>query len=119
MIRVLLAEDHHLVRKGIITLLAHADDINIVGEVETGLAAVEYVKNDSPDVVVMDVNMPGLNGIQAAEQIQSAKFPTQIVMLSLHFDEAILRQALRAGVKGFFTQEFIGWGIDLGDSGCF
>jgi DNA-binding NarL/FixJ family response regulator len=104
MIRVLLAEDHHLVRQGIRALLEKADDIEVIGEVENGQAAVDYAHRYKPDVVVMDINMPLLNGIQAAQQIQTANLPTRVVILSMYSDEAIVRQAIRAGVGGYLLK---------------
>jgi DNA-binding NarL/FixJ family response regulator len=104
MIHVLLAEDHHLVRDGIRALLEKADDIQVVGEVENGQDAVDFTLTNQPDVVVMDINMPQLNGVQAAEHIRTANLKTQVVILSMYSDETIIRQALRAGVKAYLLK---------------
>jgi DNA-binding NarL/FixJ family response regulator len=107
MIRVILADDHHLVRKGIRSLLEKADDIKIVAEAEDGSEAVDLVKRLRPDVLVMDIAMPRLNGIQAAEQIAHMGSRTAVVLLSMHSDETLVRQANRVGVKGYLLKRSI------------
>ncbi len=104
MIRVILADDHNLVRQGIRLILENADDIEILGEAENGEEAVNLTHKLQPDVLIMDINMPRLNGIQAAEQINRDKLATQIVILSMHSDETLVRQALGVGVKGYILK---------------
>ena len=107
MIRVILADDHHLVRQGIRSLLEKTDDIEIVAEAENGQEAIELTEALTPDVLVMDISMPRLNGIQAAEQILLEELPTQIVILSMHSDETLVRQALRIGVRGYLLKRSV------------
>lgn len=107
MIRVILADDHNLVRKGIRSLLEKADDIKIVAEAENGSEAIELVKRLHPNVLVMDIAMPRLNGIQAAERIVHMGSGTEIVLLSMHSDETLVRQANRIGVKGYLLKRSI------------
>ncbi len=107
MIRVILADDHHLVRQGIRSLLEKADDLKIVAEAENGQEAVTLTERLTPDVLVMDIAMPRLNGIQAAEQIRSLGLKTQVVILSMHFDETLVRQALRSGVRGYLLKNSV------------
>ena len=104
MIRVILAEDHHLVRQGIRSLLEAAHDIVVVAEADNGQEAVDLVRELSPDVLVTDINMPRLNGIQAAEQIRELGLATRVVILSMHVDPILVRQALRHGVKGYLLK---------------
>ena len=104
MIRVLIAEDHHLVREGIRALLEKAHDLEVIGEAVDGQDAVEMVQRLSPDVLVMDIAMPRLNGIQAVERLREAGTTTRIVILSMYFDEILVRQALRNGVNGFLPK---------------
>ena len=104
MIRVILAEDHHLVRQGIHSLLEAAQDIVVVAEAENGQEAVNLVRELKPDVLVTDINMPRLNGIQAAEQIRELGLATRVVILSMHADPILVRQALRHGVKGYLLK---------------
>ncbi len=107
MIRVLIVEDHHLVRQGIRALLEKAEDMEVVGEAKDGQEAVEMAERLSPDVIVMDLAMPRLNGTQATERIRAMRLPTQIVMLSMYSDETLVRQALRAGAKGYLLKHSV------------
>lgn len=104
MIRVVLADDHHLVREGIRALLEKADDIEVIGEAVDGQEAVDLAQRLTPDVLVMDIAMPRLNGIQAAGQIRALELPTQVVILSMYSDDILVRQALQNGAKGFLLK---------------
>jgi DNA-binding NarL/FixJ family response regulator len=104
MIRVIVADDHNLVREGICALLERAGDYEIVGEAEDGLDAVEMVQRLVPDVVVMDIAMPRLNGIQALEQIRALGHHTKMVILSMYSDEVLVRQSLQHGARGFLLK---------------
>ncbi len=108
MVRVIVADDHHLVRQGIRMLLEKAEDIDVVGEAENGLEAVDMAESLTPDIVVMDISMPRLNGIQATEQIRSRVSQTQVVVLSMHADDAMVRQALRRGARGYVLKRAVG-----------
>ena len=101
MIRVLLVEDHAMVRAGLRALLEHEKDINVVGEASNGQEAINKSVELKPDVLVMDIMMPRLNGIQAAEQIRILKLPVNILLLSMYSDEGLVRRALQSGVKGY------------------
>jgi len=107
MIRVLIAEDHHLVRQGIRALLEKASDIQVIGEVQDGQEAVEQAAQCRPDVIVMDLSMPRLNGIQATEEIRAQHLPSQVVILSMYSDETLVRQALRGGAKGYLLKRSV------------
>lgn len=108
MVRVIVADDHHLVRQGIRMLLEKAEDIEVIGEAENGLEAVDLAESLVPDIVVMDISMPRLNGIQATEQIRSRVSETQVVVLSMHADDAMVRQALRRGARGYVLKRAVG-----------
>ena len=101
MVRVIVADDHHLVRQGIRMLLETAEDIEVIGEAQDGLEAVELAEQLVPDILVMDISMPRLNGAQATELVRARVPSTQVVVLSMHADEAIVRQALRRGAKAY------------------
>lgn len=101
MIRVLLVEDHSLVRAGLRALLERAGDILVLGEASNGQEGVEMAKSLKPDVVIMDIMMPRLNGIQAAERIQNLKLPAQTLLLSMYSEEGLVHQALQSGAKGY------------------
>ena len=107
MIQVILAEDHALIRAGIRALLEKAEDIKVLGEASDGEQAVRMAEKMSPDVVVMDIMMPRLNGIQAAEKLRLAKAPSRVVLLSMYSDPALVYQALQNGVKGYVLKSSV------------
>lgn len=101
MIKLLIAEDHQMVRAGLRALLEKAGGIEIVGEAANGQEAVLLAQKLAPHVLVMDIRMPILNGIQAAERIRELKLPVNIVLLSMFSDESLVHQALKSGAKGY------------------
>ncbi len=104
MIRALIADDHNLVRQGIRALLEKTADIQVVGEAEDGQQALDLAKQLEPDVIVMDHSMPRLNGTQAMERIRAEGLPSRVIILSMHSDETLVRQALRSGAKGYLLK---------------
>ena len=104
-IRVLLAEDHALVRAGIRMLLEKLEEVEVVGEVRDGAAAVEAVENMTPDIVLMDIAMPGLNGLDATARVKKARPGTRVIMLSMYTTEAYLQQALKVGAAGYLLKD--------------
>lgn len=107
MIRVLIAEDHLMVRAGIRALLEKAGDIHVLGEASNGQEAMEMTMELKPDVLVMDIMMPRMNGIQAAENIRDLKLPTNILLLSMYSDPGFVHQALHSGVKGYVLKSSV------------
>jgi DNA-binding NarL/FixJ family response regulator len=107
MIRVLIAEDHLMVRAGIRALLEKAGDIHVMGEASNGQEAIEMTESLKPDVLIMDIMMPRMNGIQAAENIREMKLPTHILLLSMYSDEGFVHQALQCGVKGYVLKSSV------------
>ena len=104
-IRILLADDHTVVRKGLRLLLEGQPGFKVIADAADGRAAVALAEEHSPDVVVMDVAMPTLNGIEAARQI-CAKLPhTAVVFLSMHSDESYVLRALKAGAKAYLLKD--------------
>ena len=104
-IRILVADDHGIVRKGLRFLLDRQPAMEVVGEASDGRAAVQLSGELAPNVVIMDVAMPLLNGIDAAAQIIKAHPDIGIVMLSMYADEAYLVRALSAGAKGYLLKD--------------
>ncbi len=101
MIRVLLADDHTIVRQGVRLCLEAMGDIEVVAEAEDGQAAVQLCSQLRPDVAVVDLTMPRLNGVEAIRQIRRDVPSTEVVVLSVHDSEAYVVQALRAGAAGY------------------
>ncbi len=104
MIRVVIADDHQLVRQGFQALLARTKDIQVVGEARDGKEAVDLAARLEPDVIVMDISMPVVGGLKAAEQIRSLHGGTRVLMLSMHSDESLVRDALNHGAKGYLLK---------------
>lgn len=107
MIHVLIAEDHLMVRAGIRALLEKSGDIHVMGEASNGQEAIEMTEALKPDVLIMDIMMPRMNGIQAAENIREMKLPTFILLLSMYSDEGFVHQALQYGVKGYVLKSSV------------
>jgi two-component system response regulator NreC len=104
-IRIVLADDHKLMRSGLRVLLEQQPDLTVVGEASDGRDAVALVASERPDVLVMDIGMPSLNGIEAAAQITQSHPEVSIVMLSMHSDESYVLRALKAGAKGYLLKD--------------
>jgi len=104
-VKVLLAEDHNLVRSGIRALLERAEGFEVVGEAADGKEAVRLVEKLEPDVVVMDVNMPGMNGIEATRGVLDKRPQTFVIMLSMHDDRRYIYEALKAGASGYLLKD--------------
>ncbi|HEX6893678.1 MAG TPA: response regulator transcription factor [Bryobacteraceae bacterium] len=104
-IRILLADDHTVVRRGLRLLLERQPEFGVVAEASDGKQAVEAAEQSKPDVVVLDIAMPNLNGIEAAQRILSVSPNTSIVVLSMHADEGYVLRALKAGAKGYLLKD--------------
>ncbi len=107
-IQVLLADDHAVVRDGLRFLLEAQEDISVVGNAANGREAVRKVKELKPDVVIMDIAMPELNGIEAAHQIHETCPATRVLILSMYASTEHVRQALRAGAQGYLLKKSAG-----------
>ena len=104
-ITVLLAEDHTIVREGFRKMLEIEDDLQVVGEAEDGRQAVALVKKLRPDVVLMDIAMPQLNGLEATRQVLKAVPATKVLILSAHSDDAYVKNATESGAAGFLLKQ--------------
>lgn len=105
MTTILLADDHKIVRQGVRALLEYEPDFNIVGEACSGTEALSLLESTVPDVLVTDLSMPGLTGIELAEQIRKRKWPTKVIILSMHGDEPYIVRAMACGVSGYVLKE--------------
>jgi two-component system response regulator NreC len=104
-IRIILADDHAVMRRGLRLVLEQQKDFEIVGEASDGRQAVELAENLKPDVAVLDITMPNLNGIEAARQITAKQPDVAVVILSMHADESFVLRALKAGARGYLLKE--------------
>ena len=105
MLRILLADDHGLFRDGLRTLLRQQADMEVVGEAIDGPAAVEAACRLRPDILLMDISMSGLNGIEATRRILGDGLATRVIMLSMHADQRYVNEALRAGALGYVLKD--------------
>ena len=103
-IKLMIADDHRLFREGIKALLALTDDIEIVGEADDGESTLKRCEELQPDIILMDINMPGLNGIRATEQILQKQPETRIIMLTMLEDDASVFNAMRVGARGYLLK---------------
>ena len=108
MIRVLLADDHAVVRDGLRVLLQAQDDIDVVGDAANGREAVRQTLSLRPDVAIMDIAMPELNGIEATAQLHDACPSTQVLILSMHSTTEHIFRALQAGARGYLLKDSAG-----------
>lgn len=103
-VRVVLVEDHQIVRQGLRALLEGRDDIELVADVDNGQAGVDAAIEHRPDVVIMDLNLPVLNGVDATKKIRSAAPETHVLVLSMYSTEEHIRPAIRAGAEGYLLK---------------
>ncbi|MFZ0547507.1 MAG: response regulator transcription factor [Candidatus Promineifilaceae bacterium] len=108
MIQVLIVDDHGLVRRNLRSLLEKVADIKVVGEAENGAEAVEYVRKLQPDIVIMDIAMPELDGFQATERIQALEVSAQVLVLTMHMNDKFVHLALQKGARGYVLKRKAG-----------
>jgi DNA-binding NarL/FixJ family response regulator len=101
MITILLADDHNIVRQGIRALLEQHQDIQIVGEASDGFTALDLVQKLRPDILLLDIRMPGLKGLEVAKELKDQNVPTRTIILSMYDDESYVAEAFRNGVVGY------------------
>lgn len=104
MIKVLLVDDHALVRTGIRRLLEDIQGLEVIGEVETGEAAIEFVNKELPDVVLMDLNMPGIGGLEATRRLTAGHKNLKVIVVTVHDTEPYPQQLFKAGAEGYLTK---------------
>lgn len=104
-IRVLLADDHDLFRQGVRRLLEATEDVEVIGEAPSGQDTVRMVEDLAPDVVLLDITMPGLSGIDAARIIKATSPRTSLIMLTVHGEEEFLFEAIKAGAMGYLLKD--------------
>jgi len=106
-IRILIADDHGLIRAGLRALLEDVDDMQVVGEAADGLAVLRLAAELQPDIVLMDISMPGLNGIEATRRLGEIAPQARVLALTVHEEEGMLREMIRAGAFGYIIKRAI------------
>jgi DNA-binding NarL/FixJ family response regulator len=104
-VTILIADDHKIMRDGLCSMLSQQKDIQVVGEADNGRKAVSLVRKLKPEVVIMDITMPDLNGIDATHQILSESPETRIIALSMHSDKRFVAEMFKAGANGYLLKE--------------
>jgi len=104
-VRIVLADDHTIMRHGLRLVLERQPDFAVVGEASNGREAIDVITRENPDVAVMDIAMPLLNGIEAAKKITEERLKTAVMILSMHSDESYILRALRAGARGYLLKD--------------
>jgi two-component system invasion response regulator UvrY len=105
MIRVLLVDDHELVRAGIKRLLDDAQGMEVIGEAASGESAIDLVRADTPDVILMDVNMPGIGGLEATRRLMQIDPELKVIVVTVHAGEPFPTRLLEAGASGYLTKD--------------
>lgn len=104
-VRVLIADDHQMVREGLRSLIEHEPDMEVVGEAEDGRRAVEVARQARPDLAIMDLSMPDLNGMEATRQLLEAFPGLKVIALSMHADRRFVAEMLNAGASGYLLKD--------------
>lgn len=104
-VRVLIADDHQLVSAGLAMLISEISDYQVVGESRDGVAALEQARRLKPDLLIMDIQMPGLSGLECLAQIKSEMPETRVLMLSMHSNDAHIAKALELGAQGYLLKD--------------
>lgn len=105
MIKIMLADDHHIVRKGLRALLSSEDEFEVIGEASNGLETVEIAERLQPDILILDLMMPGMNGLEVTVRLTKSCPQIRIVILSMHCNEAYIYEALRSGAKAYILKD--------------
>jgi two-component system response regulator NreC len=104
-VRIVLADDHTILRQGLRLVLERQSDFAVVDEADNGRQVIDIAIRENPDVVIMDIAMPLLNGIEATKRITAERLKTAVIILSMHSDEAYILRALRAGARGYLLKD--------------
>jgi DNA-binding NarL/FixJ family response regulator len=103
-LRILIADDHDLLRRGVRALLESHEGWEICGEATTGREAVSKAEELKPDIAILDISMPDLNGVEAARRIRKASANTEVLVLSMHYSDQLIREIVDAGVRGYIVK---------------
>lgn len=103
-IRILLADDHGILRAGLRNLLNAEPDLEVIGEAADGIQVLEMTERSHPDLILMDISMPNMGGIDVLQQLREEECKSKVLMLTVHEDESLLRKAIRAGASGYLVK---------------
>jgi DNA-binding NarL/FixJ family response regulator len=106
-IELIIADDHHIFRKGILSIVSEDDGIEITGEAANGDDALKLIEEKKPDIAILDIDMPGLSGLDVARKVKSEKLPVKIVILTIHKDKEYFDEALELDIKAYVLKESI------------
>ena len=106
-IRILIVDDHAIVREGLRTLLSEEEDMEVIGEVSNGAEALDFVAQHLPDVVLMDLIMPEMNGVEATQRLQKRHLPSRVLVLTSFRDDQLVQDAIRAGATGYLLKDVL------------
>ncbi len=106
-IKLIIADDHHIFRKGILSIVSEDADIEIIGEAANGDDALKLIEDKNPDIAILDIDMPGLSGLDVARKVKSQKLLTKIVILTIHKDKEYFDEALELDIKAYVLKESI------------
>lgn len=104
-IRVLIADDHSMMRQGLKQILELENDITVIAQASNGSEAVKLAREQKPDIILMDINMPGTNGIQAIKELKLEKHPSKVIVLTIHQDREYLFKTLQMGAEGYVLKD--------------
>ncbi len=107
MIQILIAEDHHLVRAGLKAFLEQEEDVAVVGETSDGQETLELTERLNPDILLLDVGMPKLNGIQILRQLKELKLATRVIILTMYSDTSFIKRSFQYGAKGYLLKNSV------------
>lgn len=105
MIRVLIADDHAMVRQGIKQILELEEDLTVIGQASNGQEAIKLARTQLPDVILMDINMPVINGLQAIKELKEDIYPFRIIILTIHQDKEYLLKTIQMGAEGYVLKD--------------
>lgn len=108
MTTIVVADDHHLVRQGFILLLREEADFRLVGEASDGMEALRLVETTQPDILLLDLMMPRLHGLEVTRQLKAKQSPTKVIVISIHQEESYVIEALRSGAWGYVLKDSTG-----------
>ncbi len=106
-IKIVIADDHPIFRRGLAEILASTRDFSVIGEVENGARALELVEQSSPDVAILDLDMPVLDGIAVAKMIHERRLPVKVIFLTMHRNQSVVRSMNKIGVSGYVLKDAV------------